>query len=372
MRLGRRPRVLLLTNIPAPYRLPVFEALGEHVDLNVYFCQGQDPGRLWQVEVRSECVHYELLPERNLHLPGSMKVIWNSGLWGRLQHIPFDVYIAGENFTTFPAVLSMLRAARRWNRPFILWSEAIDTPYASGHALSNAYRRWLYRQADAFIAYGQGAKTYLERRGAPSDRITIGFQVVPPEQLPAPIADKKALGLSGKTVVLYVGYFVARKGLHHLIQAFQAVPGENDVLALVGSGPQEKHLRAISRSDQRIIFPGYFEGAEKASWYAAADLFVLPTLHDPWGLVVNEAMAFGLPIIVTDAAGCVRDLVQDNGLVVPAGDTGALVTALAQLLPDEALRRAMGRRSRHIISTYTVKSACDAFLQVIDDACQKQ
>jgi glycosyltransferase involved in cell wall biosynthesis len=178
--------------------------------------------------------------------------------------------------------------------------------------------------------------------------------------------------LSGKTVVLYVGYFVARKGLHHLIQAFQAVAGEHDVLALVGSGPQEKQLRAMGHGDQRTIFPGYLEGAEKASWYAAADLFVLPTLHDPWGLVVNEAMAFGLPIIVTDAAGCARDLVQDNGLVVPAGDVDALATALARLLPDEALRRAMGQRSQHIISLYTVKAACDAFLQVIDDACQKQ
>jgi glycosyltransferase involved in cell wall biosynthesis len=371
VKLDRRPRVLLLSNIPAPYRLPVFEALGEHVDLTVYLCQGQDPDRLWQVELCSECVHYELLPERILHLPGSTKVIWNPGLWGRLQHTLFDVYIAGENFSTFPAVLSMLRAARRRNRLFILWSEAIDTSYSSGHPLSNAYRRWLYRQTDAFIAYGQRAKTYLERRGAPSDRITIGFQVVPPEQLPAPIADKTDLGLSGKTVVLYVGYFVARKGLHHLIQAFQAVAGENDVLALVGSGPQEKHLREVVHGDERIIFPGYLEGAGKTSWYAAADLFVLPTLHDPWGLVINEAMAFGLPIIVTDAAGC-TDLVQDSGLVVPAGNTDALATALARLLTDEALRYALGQRSRRIISAYTVRAACDAFLQVIDDARRKQ
>lgn len=368
--MNRRPQVLLLTNIPAPYRLPVFEALGKHVNLTVYFCRSQDPDRLWQADLHAEHVHYELLSERSLRLPGGMEIIWNPRLWGLLRRTPFDVYIAGENFTTFPAVLNTLRAARHWNRSSILWSEAIDTPYASGYPLSNAYRRWLYRRTDAFIAYGQRAKAYLVRRGAPPDRITIGFQVVPPGQLPPPATDKKALGLTGKMIVLYAGYFVARKGLSYLIQAFQTVAGEDDVLALVGSGPEEKRLREMSRSDQRIIFPGYLEGAAKTSWYAAADLFVLPTLHDPWGLVVNEAMTFGLPVIVTDAAGC-TDLVQDNGLVVPAGDIDALATALTQLLTDKELRREMGQRSRRIIFSYTVEAACDAFLQAINRALEK-
>jgi len=360
----QHPQVLLLTNVPTPYRLPVFEALAKYVDLTVCFCQECDPTRLWRVELCSEWVQYETPPARALPLPGGVAIIWNPGLWERLGRVPFDVYIAGENFATFPAVSSILRAARRWKRPFILWSEAIDTPFASGNFVSNAYRRWLYRRTDAFIAYGQRAKAYLLRRGAPSDRITVGFQVVPPEQLPAPASDKIALGLAGKTIVLYVGYFEARKGLLYLVQAFKAVAGENDVLALVGRGPEEARLRALSHGDPRIIFPGYCEGSAKTSWYAAADLFVLPTLHDPWGLVVNEAMAFGLPIITTDAAGC-TDLVQDNGLVVPAGDTDALATAMRQLLSDESLRHKMGRRSQHIISAYTVEAARDAFLEVI-------
>ena len=369
--MDRRFRVSLLTNIPAPYRLPVFEALAEHVDLTVYFCRGQDPARLWQADLCSERVQYEILSEQRWRLPGGSELIWNPGLGRHLHRTPFDVYIAGENFTTFPAVLSVLRAARRGNKPFILWSEAIDTPYASGHILSNAYRRWLYRRTDAFIAYGERAKAYLMRRGASPDRIVVGFQVVPQEHLPPPATDKAELGLAGKTVVLYVGYFVARKGLDHLIQAFRAVAGANDVLALIGSGPEEKRLRARSGSDPRIIFPGYCEGSEKTSWYAAADVFVLPTLHDPWGLVVNEAMAFGLPVIVTDAAGC-TDLIQDNGLVVPAGNADELAAALMRLLGDKLLRRQMGLRSRQIISAYTVTSGRDAFLHVMCKTHQRQ
>lgn len=363
----RRPRVFLLTNVPAPYRLPVFEGLGKYVDLTVYFCQEHDSRRLWQVVLQSKQVKYDPTTARVLHLPSGVEIIWNPGLWTRLRQSPFDIYIAGENFSSFSSVLTVCRAARLWKKPFVLWSEAIDTAYASGHPLSNWYRRWLYRRTDAFIAYGKQAKAYLVRRGAPSGRITLGFQVVPPEQLPTPAIDRPTLGLAGKTVVLYVGYFVARKGLPYLIQAFQAVASEKDVLALVGSGPEEARLRAMSHGDPRIIFPGYCEGSAKTSWYAAADLFVLPTLHDPWGLVVNEATSFGLPIITTDAAGC-TELVQDNGLVVPAADTDALANAMRQLLSDESQRHNMGRRSRQIISHYTVEAARDAFLEVIEHA----
>lgn len=361
----QRSRVLLLTNVPTPYRLPVFEALAECVDLTVCFCQERDPARLWRAGLRSERVQYETPTARALVLPGGVEIVWNPGLWARLRWVPFDVYIAGENFSNFPSVLTVWRAARHWKKPFILWSEAIDTAYASGNVVSNTYRRWLYQRTDAFIAYGQRSKAYLVRRGAAPDRVILGLQVIPSEQLPPPAVSKAELGLAGKRVVLYVGYFVSRKGLHHLIQAFQAVASKNDVLALVGSGPEEKRLRAMSHGDQRIIFPGYLEGPEKTSWYAAADLFVLPTLHDPWGLVVNEAMAYGLPIVVTDRAGCALDLVTDNGVIVPAANVNALQSALENLLNNDGLREEMGDKSRKRIRQYNTSYATGIFGEAI-------
>ena len=365
--MGARVRVLILTNIPAPYRLPVFEALGEHVDLTVMFCRGQDDDRLWQADLALKRVCYKVLPWQSVRMPGSITITWNRGLADHLRESSYDVYIAGENFDTLFSVLALHREARRQRKPFVIWSESIDTDYASGTLVSNAYRRWLYRRTDAFIAYGDRAKTYLVRRGAPEGNMTLGYQVVPDELIPHSDVTKKDLELAGKTIALYVGYFVERKGLCHLIQAFATVAGENDVLALMGSGPEEGRLRAIAGDDPRIIFPGYLEGKAKSDWYACADLFVLPTLHDPWGLVVNEAMAFGLPIVVTDAAGC-ADLVLDNGIVVRPGDTDSLGSALLKLLRDPELRHAMGQRSRRIIADYTVEAACHAFLGAIHGA----
>jgi glycosyltransferase involved in cell wall biosynthesis len=207
----------------------------------------------------------------------------------------------------------------------------------------------------------------LLRRGAAADKIVRGYQVVPAEQLLPPAQSKAALGMTGKQVVLYVGYFNRRKGLPTLLQAFQQVAGAEDRLVLVGDGPDKSRLQQIAGGNGRIQFPGYLEGAQKSSWYTAADLFVLPTLHDPWGLVVNEAMAFGLPIITTEAAGC-AELVQENGRVVPPNDMPALAAALHDLLSDPAKRATMGQRSRELIVPYTVTTACNAFLEVIKNS----
>lgn len=358
-----RPAVLLLTNIPTPYRLPVFEAIGERVDLTVYFCEGHDPDRLWRVSPSSKQARYETGTVRRL--PAG--IIWNPDLGSRLRRTPFDVYLAGDNFTNAPSVLTAWRAARRRHRPFIIWCEALDTAYASGNLVSNAYRHWLYPRTDAFLAYGQRAEAYLVTRNAAPDRIVRGRQVIPPELIPPPTLDKPALGLAGKTVVLCVGYFIARKGIDRLIRAFLQVAQADDVLVLAGGGPEEPSLRTMSQGDARILFPGYVEGPDKSNWYAAADLFVLPTFHDPWGLVVNEAMAFGLPVITTDAAGCVPDIVrhEDNGLVVPVGDEGELGAALATLLRNADLCRRMGQRSHALIADYTTEAARDRFLDVI-------
>ena len=188
-------KTLLLTNIAAPYRLPLFEALAERLDLTVYFCERSEPYRRWQPELHSQSVQFVELASRTLKLPRQgLQFVFNPGLTKRLRRARFDVYIAGENFTNAPAVVSVMNMARRRAKPFILWSGAIDTAHSTGHWLSNAYRRWLYRRTDAFVSYGDKAKAFLLHRGAPADRIFSGTQVVAPGWIWRVKADKKALG----------------------------------------------------------------------------------------------------------------------------------------------------------------------------------
>lgn len=368
------PRTLLLTNTAAPYRLPLFDALGEQMELIVYSCQSSPPDRRWRPDLESEHVRFVQLSHRTRQLFGMGPAwIWNSGLRARLREEQFDVYISGENVLAAPSVLVVQSAARREGKPFILWSGAIDTPYASGNWLSNLYRRWLYRRTDAFVAYGKRAKAFLVKRGALPDRISTGTQVIAPGWIWQVPGDKRGLDLEGQTVVLYVGYLVPRKGVADLIHAYQRVHRSNTTLVIVGDGPKKAELKAIAKSDADIRFTGYLESEAKWRYYASADLFVLPTYHDPWPQVINEAMYFGLPIITTDRDGSAHEVVRDgdNGLIIPADDVSALAEALEHLLADEPLRRQMGERSRAIIADYTLEAACSAFLQAISHALEE-
>ncbi len=371
------PSVLLFTNAIAPYRLPVFQRLSRAVDLRVVFAQGRTADRRWDVQL-SECsFRHAVLPHRTLRLGSAVQVV-NPGLLVYLLRSDFEVAILGDNRQTALSglLISCVMLARR--RPLIVWTGITpgDARMAhSGHGLQwlfAIYRLSLFRRAASIVAYGTATRRYLVELGVPKGKVFSGTQVMPAGQLPLPAADKTALGLADKTVVLSVNYLVPRKGLDVLIKAFLQVANPDDVLVLVGSGPEEEHLRSLAGGEDRILFPGYQTGVNKTAWYAAADLFAFPTLHDPWGLVVNEAMAFGLPIIATDAAGCVPDLVRDNGMVVPVGDVDALADALAQLLASEALRRKMGQRSRAIIASFTVEFACDTFLRAINHVMEKQ
>lgn len=368
-------RVLLFTNTIAPYRLPVFEQLAQVVDLHVLFAQGRTADRRWDTALEKYDFQHAILPYRRLRWAGAAQFI-HPDLLRRYLSGDFEVIILSDNRQTALSELLISTLAHIQQRPLIIWTGI--TPGESTVATSNhwlqrffdRYRRWLFRRATAIIAYGSATQRHLIDWGITKDKIVSGTQIVPEDQLPSPAADKAELGLRGKTVTLSVNYLLRRKGLDILTQAFKQVAEDDDVLALVGSGPEGERLRELAGDDERIQFPGYQFGAQKTAWYAAADLFAFPTLHDPWGLVVNEAMAFGLPIIATDAAGCVDDLVQSNGFVVPAGNVQALAHSLECMFEDRGMRERMGRRSQDIIADYTVEKACSTFINAITYALE--
>jgi glycosyltransferase involved in cell wall biosynthesis len=117
----------------------------------------------------------------------------------------------------------------------------------------------------------------------------------------------------------------------------------------------------------RVDFVGFLQREQLARCYALAEMFVLPTHSDTWGLVVNEAMACGLPIVCTDVAGCVRDLVQDgwNGITFPAGNTAALTGAMMKLSSDGALRCLMGSRSKERILRYSPEACASGIAEAV-------
>jgi glycosyltransferase involved in cell wall biosynthesis len=182
---------------------------------------------------------------------------------------------------------------------------------------------------------------------------------------------RAALGVQG-VVYLYVGRLWQGKGVRVLLDAYSDVARQSDQptsLLIVGDGPEAPAVRRFGAEHALSVrLAGFLQKDELPRVYAASDVFVFPTLGDPYGLVVDEALTAGLPIISSTSAGEIRERVLDgeNGYLVPPGDPRALAGAMQRLGSDQALRHRMGRRSRDLIDGYTPDRWAEEFERTVD------
>jgi len=369
-----KTKVFLLHNIIAPYRLPVFEELNKKLDLTVYFCHRKSKDRLWDTSLKGYRFKYYILPHIKLG-----PFISNYNLFFKLLPSHYDVYIVCENaYETLFSVLIVLIIAKVFRKPLIIWSEHIITEFSKkesessllkkiGNKVLKFYRKFLYKNTDAFIAYSRKAKEFLLKNRVLERKIFTGRQTMPHEQVIKVNISKSDTEYKNKQIILTVSYLKKMKGIEYLIQAFNELKLEleNAILIIIGVGEEEKRLKSLAQDNKDIYFIGYKNGIEKSKWYAIADLFVLPTLHDAWGLVVNEAMYFGLPIITTTAAGC-SEIIKDNGFIIPPGDKVKLKEAVKKILTNQELKKKMGQRSKEYSRIYTIEGATSPFINAIN------
>jgi glycosyltransferase involved in cell wall biosynthesis len=169
-------------------------------------------------------------------------------------------------------------------------------------------------------------------------------------------------------VLLFSGKLIPKKDPLLLIEAFERVRSEHECwLLLVGDGELREQAADVvaRRRIPDVRFAGFLNQTEIPAAYAAADVFVLPSsLNETWGLVVNEAMNFSLPLVVSDKVGSAEDLVREgwNGVVFPSGDAAALAATLARLVADPELRSSFGRRSLERVGEYSVSACADGIV----------
>jgi glycosyltransferase involved in cell wall biosynthesis len=268
-------------------------------------------------------------------------------------------------------------------KKIIFWIESTreDGPRPG---IKEAYKKLLLSQASGCIVPGRKSSEYCRILGMPEGRIFVAPNAVDRDYfrcqadllLPRREELRRELGLSG-VVLLFVGRLVeAYKNVSFLLRGFQRLgkSGAEVSLALVGDGPdRDKYEDMIkSKNISGVRFLGEMDHERLCRVYAASDIMVLPSRSETWGLVLNEAMEFGLPLVVSDAVGAGPDLVHpgENGFIVPSGDEGALVKALEKLANDPGLRTRMGEASRRIVEHFSpenwvagVISAFDAVLR---------
>lgn len=363
-------RLALLTNIVPPYRVPVFNALATSPDceLTVLTFARTEANRNWSGHDEGFRFERRVLP--GLHLRGRRPdrvVHLNAGLGLQLARLRPEVLVVG-GFDQ-PALLEAMAIAHPMGIRTVLWSGAHGLASA-GSRLMRPVKRWAVQRADAFVAYGTSAAEHLVELGAdPSLIITsrnavdvAAFRREPHQADAAKI--REGLHAAGRVIVLFVGQLIARKGVDSLIEAVGKV--SNAHLVLVGSGPDRAGLEALADRccPGRATFLGSVPYARLPAHYAAADVFVMPSRAEVWGLVLNEAMAAGLPVVSGRRAGATRDLVVagQTGFSIDPDEIEEFAGCLTRLVEDPVLRNRAGKAAARLIAEVTPQKYADDIL----------
>lgn len=369
------PKTVIVTEIIAPYRIPVFNALarGAEADLHVIFLADTDAAlRQWRVYTDEIRFSYEVLPSWRWRA-GKHSLLMNRGLWKALNDTNAQAIVCGGY--NYPASWESRWWAHRRNVRFVLWTESNQQDKRPGGAGVESLKRYFVRSCDAFVVPGKSSFAYLQTFGVSEPVIFTAPNAVDnrffADQTQKVKRDSAAyrerLGLP-KRFILFVGRLVPEKGVFDLVQAYAKLEASlrSEVgLVFAGDGASRNELEAKAKQVNPgvICFPGFAQREDLAALYAMAETLVLPTHSDPWGLVVNEAMACGLPVIVSSVAGCSADLVEDgwNGYVVPPRDSDKLNVAINSLVRQPEVKERMSARSLERIQNYSPE-ACAAGL----------
>jgi glycosyltransferase involved in cell wall biosynthesis len=376
-------KVAFTTNLCARYNVKTFELLSTYHAVDFFFFSAGEEW-YWQQRhgVENGQFKYQYLPGFKLgQTRVTLSLPWKL-LLGR-----YDVYLKCISGRFAVPVTYLISRIKR--KPFILWTGVwtrIQTPF---HRLFFPVTHYIYTHADAVVVYGDHVKRYLVSEGVDPSRIFVAYHAADNDFYSQIIAEKEKQTLreklniaSDQKVVLYLGRLEEIKGLGYLLDAFAGLNNENAVLVLAGDGSELLNLQRRVKElgiEDRVRFAGYVPATYAPQFYSLAWVFVLPSITVPsgketWGLVLNEAMNQGVPVIATDAVGAaagglVRD--QINGFIVPEKDVPGLNMALEKILGDETLHAEMSKNALLEVSMWTYQRNVNGYLQAIDDVTHR-
>jgi glycosyltransferase involved in cell wall biosynthesis len=372
-------KVILIHNTIAPYRHPLFEELSKKVNLMVYYCSIKENLREWDLWPRKYDYKYKVLPRVFIKTPFGELSLNLSILKEVIRNKPNVIIISGY---TDPTTWVAFAVAKLLKIPIIHWTEGVKEPQSILGIITKPLRMLFVKKSNAIIVPGKLSKSYVISLGADAEKVFIARNVID-NKLFLDLSHKyqsckdelkSQLGFKGKVVVLYVGQLIKRKGVEHLIHAYGKLKQEYDNLALIilGGGPLEYYLKNLSDSlklkDIKFV-PSGMKLEELIKFYYSADIFVLPTLEDIWGFVINEAMVCGLPVISTHASQAATEMIRlgENGYIIKPADSNELYDALKNLIIDPELRRRMGEKSREIVmQEFDLSAMVQGFLSAIE------
>lgn len=363
-------KVLFITNVLSPYRANFFSEWGKFCDLTVIATQDSVKSRdkKWKP---TEFANYHFIslhakPFRHDDTSLSFKLIEYILHHGKtFDFIVFGVY-------TDPTEILGILLCRMKGYPYLI---SDDGGFYTPNML--AIKRWLLKKSIAYLTTSQLAKNTLEQIGASRDKIAIyPFSSIRSKQISSPESRteeqnlcRNKFNLPKKKIILCVGQFIHRKGIDVLLRSLNDTDFCDVAIYIVGGSPTEEYKAIIQEKNlKNVHFCAFMLPDELDAYYKAADCFVLPTREDVWGLVINEAMARGLPVITTNRCLAGQEMVKDglNGYLVPVDDEAKLREAMLKIVRDDELRKKMSKESIKIAQRYTIETMAHSYQKCIE------
>ncbi len=358
--------ILILSIFPAPYRVAVFRGLAEKYQIRLYFefVQNQNRNAKWFVES----------DEFTVLTTESAKQKYKEDIRDLRK---YDLVLAYDYFSK--RAMELMSRCIRQHVPYCI---NCDGAFVNRNFIKDRVKHYFVSRAAACFASGESAAHYFRFYGAKPERIHChNFTSLTSEDIrktPVSVDEKdklrKKLGMDNRKTALSIGQFIPRKGYDILLKSWAGMPEEYQLLIIGGGDLAKEYVGMIDKMKLRHVhILGFMDKEHIMAYYQACDLFVLPTREDIWGLVINEAMANGLPVVTTDRCIAGLELVEDgeNGYIVPVEDAEKLHLRMRAILDNDELREQMQVNNIEKMQNNTMENIVKSHVPVIDALLDK-
>lgn len=361
--------VLFITNIPSPYRVDFFEEFSKKVNLTVWFENDKVDYREWESNYTDKGFDY-----KNFNFSNRSKLSITKELFNLLKNNQFDTYIVG-GYSTPIGMISII-CLKILKKEFIL--NADGGFIKNDNKINFMIKRFFISAANYWLSSGENCTNYLLHYGAKKENIyKYPFASVKYKENELIELDNESKQLIkskyklNNIVILTIGSFIKRKGIDVLLEAINLLNKRQENLdisvVIVGGGElKESYYRYIEANGiTNVVLLDFLQKEELNKLYKVADIFVLPTREDIWGLVINEAMEFGLPIICSNKAASAYDLIEGNGKIFESENVEELASNLEELILNEDKRIEYGNCSKMKIKNYSSEKMADKHFEIL-------
>jgi glycosyltransferase involved in cell wall biosynthesis len=392
-------RLLLVCTHPVQYAAPIFRrmALDSRLTIVVAYCslQGAEPSIdadfgvpvAWDVPLLEDYAWRHVQNRSWQPRLGHFWGLFNPGLWNLVRPDEVDavILLTGYRYASF---WISLVAAKLYGKAVLFGTDASELNARDGSGWKSALKRWfwppLFGLADVVIVPSSCGVALMRSLGIPSNRVMLTPYVVDNDWWSERSVNVERAAVRRKwgvpeqaPVVLFCAKLQPWKRPQDLLRAFAAARIPGAYLVFAGEGPLRPHLEEETRSlglNGNVQFLGFANQTQLPEVYVASDIMVLPSDYEPFGVVVNEAMLCGCPVVVSDRVGAGYDLInqRENGFVFPFGDIASLAAILKDALKDPGQLRTLGDAARRRMRSWSPSENINALVQAVQCAVERR